>query len=102
LVNHAWAVHGQNNVEETFKVTQQVIDLYKEEADKQQAGLSVLPKNKDEIAAVQSLNDVGVAYFIQAESLMRQQKNDEPEDLPAYCRKVSLRAAWDHVECSGG
>jgi len=96
LVNHAWAVHGQNNVEETFKVTQQVIDLYKEEADKQQAGLSVLPKNKDEIAAVQSLNDVGVAYFIQAESLMRQQKNDEAKKIfQLIVEKYPYAQAWD-------
>ncbi|MDD4941650.1 MAG: hypothetical protein PHE65_07090, partial [Candidatus Omnitrophica bacterium] len=72
LINKAWSSHGHRDIENTLKYTQQVIDLYKAEADSLQANLSALPKHKDEIDAVGALNDVATAYFIQAEIYMRQ------------------------------
>ncbi len=96
LTNKAWAVHGKRDIDATFKVTQQCIDLYKEQADKLQASLSALPKNKDEIEAVQVLNDVATAYFIQAESLMRQQRIEEAKKIfQLIIDKYSYAQAWD-------
>jgi len=66
----AWQAHGikdQEHYSLTLEYTQQLIDLYKDEADKQQASLRAFPKNKDEIGQVAALNDVGTAYFIQGE-----------------------------------
>ena len=73
LVIRAWEAHGKNNIEETFKITQRCIDLYREEARQQQASLNALPKGAD-IANYQILNDVATCYFIQAESYMRHEK----------------------------
>ena len=34
LLEKAWAAHGKRDIEATAKFTQQLIDLYKDEADK--------------------------------------------------------------------
>ncbi len=96
LVNKSWAVHGKKDVEATFQYTQELIDLYKDEADKEQASLSFLPKNKDEINKVSVLNDVATAYFIQAESYMRQQKLEEAKKIfKLIIDKYYYGQAWD-------
>ncbi|MDD5512881.1 MAG: hypothetical protein PHD09_03860, partial [Candidatus Omnitrophica bacterium] len=77
LIVKAWAAHGKKDVEATFKYTQEIIDLYAQEADQQQASLKSLPKSKDEINAVASLNNVATAYFIQGESYRDQEKIDQ-------------------------
>ena len=77
LIVKSWQAHGKKDVEETFKYTQQLIDLYKDEADKQQASLRWLPKNRPDIEAVSALNDVATAHFIQGESYRDQEKKDE-------------------------
>ncbi|MBM3244136.1 MAG: hypothetical protein FJZ12_04830, partial [Candidatus Omnitrophica bacterium] len=96
LIDKAWAAHGKRDAEVTFKYTQQLIDLYKEKADKDQAGLREMPKRKDEIESVSALNDVATAYFIQAESFMRQ---DDPikakELLLLVIEKYPYAQAWD-------
>ncbi|MBU0710249.1 MAG: hypothetical protein KJ793_06040 [Candidatus Omnitrophica bacterium] len=96
LITKAWEVHGKREIEATFKYTQQLIDLYKERADKEQASLTELPKNKEEIEAVQILNDVATAYFIQAESYMRQEKLEEAKKIfQLVIDKYSYAQAWD-------
>ncbi|MDD5409231.1 MAG: glycoside hydrolase family 2 TIM barrel-domain containing protein [Candidatus Omnitrophica bacterium] len=96
LTTKAWIAHGKRDIESTFKYTQECIDLYKEQADKEQASLSALPKNKKEIEAVQALNDVTTCYFIQAESLMRQQKLDDAKKIfKLIVDKYSYGQAWD-------
>ncbi len=96
LINKAWEAHGKKDVENTFKYSQQCIDLYKEQASKLQSGLKSLPKNKDEIESVQVLNDVAIAYFIQAEILMRQGKNDEAKKAFENIEKnYSYAQGWD-------
>ena len=77
LITKAWAAHGQKNIEDTFKYTNQVIELYSKEADSEQATLPVMPSKPPQIEAVQSLNDVATAYFIQGESYREQGKKDE-------------------------
>ncbi|MCX7927229.1 MAG: hypothetical protein N2606_03735 [Candidatus Omnitrophica bacterium] len=96
LINKAWLLHGQRKVEETFAVTQQIIELYKDQADKQQASLSALPKGKEEIEKVQILNDVATAYFIQAESYMRQGKIEEAKNIfKLIIERYPCAQAWD-------
>jgi len=96
LTTKAWISHGKKDIEATFKYTQECIDLYKQQADKEQSSLTSLPKNKKEIEAVQALNDVTTCYFIQAESLMRQQKTDEAKKIfKLIMDKYSYGQAWD-------
>jgi Glycosyl hydrolases family 2, TIM barrel domain len=96
LTTKAWIAHGKKDIEATFKYTQECIDLYKAQAELEQASLTALPKNKKEIEAVQALNDVTTCYFIQAESLMRQQKTDEAKKIfKLIMNKYSFGQAWD-------
>ncbi|MDP2906273.1 MAG: glycoside hydrolase family 2 TIM barrel-domain containing protein [Candidatus Omnitrophota bacterium] len=96
LLVKAWEAHGNKDIEGTFKYTNQVIELYGAEADKQQAGLTAMPKARPDIEAVQSLNDVATAYFIQAESYRDQGKYDESIGVfKTVIDKYSYGQAWD-------
>ena len=39
LINKCWQAHGKRDVQATFKYTQELIDLYIGEAEKEQASL---------------------------------------------------------------
>ena len=96
LITKAWEAHGAKDIEATFKYTLQCIDLYKNEADREQASLKKLPKGKDEIEAVPALNDVATAYFIQAESYMRQGKIEEAKKIfQLIIDNYPFAQAWD-------
>ncbi len=96
LIVKAWHSHGQKNVEETFKYTQELIDLYKDEADKQQAALKKLPKDRKDIESASALNDVATAYFIQGESFRNQGKNEEAvKAFEVVVDKYPFGQAWD-------
>jgi beta-glucuronidase len=96
LTTKSWIAHGKRDIEATNKYTQECIDLYKQQAERQQASLTALPKNKKEIEAVQALNDVATCYFIQAESLMRQQKNKEAKEIfKIIIDKYAYGQGWD-------
>jgi len=96
LIVKSWEAHGKKDVEATFKYTQQLIDLYKEEADRQQASLRQLPKNRPDIEAVSALNDVATAYFIQGESYRNQGKKEEAiQAFKVVVEKYPYAQAWD-------
>jgi len=96
LIVKAWEAHGKRDREATLKFTQQVIDLYKDVADKQQASLKAPPQARDEIEQVATLNDVATAYFIQAEILMRQEKIEEAKKIfQLIIDKYPYAQAWD-------
>ena len=96
LTTRAWTAHGKHDIEATNKYTQECIDLYKNQAEKEQASLTALPKNKKEIEAVQVLNDVATCYFIQAESSLRQGKIDEAKKiLQLIIDKYPFAQSWD-------
>lgn len=96
LINKAWQAHGKKDVETTLKITQQLINLYKDKADSQQANLRAMPKSKEEIDAVAELNDVATAYFIQAESYMRQGMTEEAKKLfRLVIEKYPYAQSWD-------
>ena len=93
VVNSLTQSYSQGDL---IKYTKECIDLYREQAQKEQASLTALPKNKKEIEAVQALNDVTTCYFIQAESLMRQEKNEEAKKIfKLIIDKYSYGQAWD-------
>jgi len=96
LINKAWEAHGKRDLEQTFKLTGECIALYQADAEKQQASLKEMPKNKDEIEAVQALNDVATAYFIQAEAMMRQDKKEEAKKIfELIVNKYPYAQGWD-------
>lgn len=99
LIVKAWGVHGvkdEKHFQETLKVTQELIDLYKDEADKEQASLKAFPKSKSEIMAAQILNDVGTAYFIQGECFRDQGKNQEAiKAFKVVVYQYCYAQAWD-------
>ncbi|MCX5703066.1 MAG: hypothetical protein NT066_00995 [Candidatus Omnitrophica bacterium] len=82
LIVKAWGVHGKKDAQATFQYTQQLIDLYAQEADIQQASLKGLPKNRPDIEQVAALNDVATAYFIQGESYRYHRTAAQPVTLP--------------------
>lgn len=96
LIIKAWEAHAKRDIEATFKYTQECIDLYRDEAGKEQATLKALPKGKDEINAVEVLNNVATAYFIQAESYMRQDKPEKAKEVfQLIIDKYYYAQAWD-------
>ncbi len=95
LISKAWEAHGKNDIENTFKYTQECIDLYKEQADAQQASLAGIPKDT-EIPLYSILNNVATCYFIQAESYMRQGKINEAKGLfNLIIERYPYAQAWD-------
>ncbi|MCG8430838.1 MAG: hypothetical protein MJA29_06680 [Candidatus Omnitrophica bacterium] len=97
LIVGAWQSKGAKDFEATMKFTQQLIDLYEEEALAQQSSLSALPKNKPDIQAVQTLNDVGTSYFIQGEAYRDILKDKEKaiEKFKVVVYKFCFAQAWD-------
>lgn len=96
LINKAWEAHGRNDVDAAFRYTEDCIKLYKADADKQNVSLKATPKAKNEIAAVQIMNDVATAYFIEAESYMRQNKPKEAQEIfQLIIDKYPYAQAWD-------
>ena len=99
LINKAWAVHGIKDEEHyklTLEYTKQIIDLYKDQADKQQSFLKRFPESKNEIGSAQSLNDVGTAYFIQGECYRDQVKNEEAiKAFKIVMYQYCFAQAWD-------
>ena len=99
LIVKAWEVHGIKDEEHyklTLQYTQQLIDLYKDEADRQEASLKAFPKNKNEIEQVAVLNDVGTAYFIQGECYRDQAKFAEAiKAFKVVMYQYCYAQAWD-------
>ena len=97
LIVKAWAAKGEGKFDETMQYTSLIIQLYKDQADKQQNSLRGFPVNRPDIEALQSLNDVGTAYFIQAEAWRDIKKNND-EALKAFRIVVDnycFAQAWD-------
>ncbi len=96
LILRCWEAHGKKDQEATLKATQELIYLYKDEADQQQASLKALPESKEEIGAVTALNDVATAYFIQGESYRYFGKEKEAiESFRTVVEKYPYAQAWD-------
>ena len=91
LITKAWVAQGERKFEEVFKYTQECIDLHKEQADKEHSALRDYPAKEQA-----PLSDVAVAYFIQAEALMRQEKLKEAkEKFQFVVEHYRFAVAWD-------
>jgi len=96
LITKARDARDMKDIDAAVAFAEQCIDLYKVEADKEQATLAALPKTRLEIEAVQTLNDVATAYFIQGESYREQGKSDEAiKAFKAVVEKYNYAQAWD-------
>ena len=91
LITKAWDAQGKREFDKAIEYTQKCIDLYKEEAGRQHTLL------KDYPASAQiPLSDVAVAYFIQAEASMRQEKLKEAkEKFQFIIDRYRYAVAWD-------
>jgi len=95
LIVQAWGLQ-KKDPEAALKATNQLIELYKSEADAQQRSLSKLPGKRPEIEAVQLLNDVGTAYFIQGEIYREQGKREEAiKAFKVVVDNYYYAQAWD-------
>lgn len=91
LITKAWDAQGKREFEQVFKYTKECIDLYKKEADAEHAMLKDYP-SKDQ----SPLSEVAVAYFIQGEALMRQEKFPEAKEKFQYViDNYRFAVAWD-------
>ena len=68
LIAKAWDMQGKRQYDKVFEFTQACIETYKQEADQQHATLTSYPST-----VTDPFTSVALAYFIQAEALMRQQ-----------------------------
>ncbi len=75
-VNRGWSRLGERKFEEVREITNECIQKFSEEADRQAEGLSRLVPAGPE-SPYRVMNNVATCYFIKAESYMRQDKNDE-------------------------
>ena len=76
LLIRAWEAWGAKDYEKTFYWTEMCIELYSEEAKKQQAFLISLPST-EAIDQYETLNAVGTSFFIQGEAYLSQEKIEE-------------------------
>jgi len=96
LIAKARAARDRNDIDAAVATLQQCIDLYQDEADKEQASLKALPKGKPEIEAVPALNDVATAYFILGEIYRDQAKiEDSIRAFKTILTKYCFAQAWD-------
>lgn len=95
LIVEAWGKQ-RKDPEAALKATNKLIELYKDEADAQQKSLNKLPGKRPEIEAVQSLNDVATAYFIQGEIYREQARKEEAiKAFKIVVEKYPYAQAWD-------
>ena len=95
LIVRAWEAWGAKDYEKTFYYTDKCIELYAEDAKKEQIALIALPSTEtmDQYAA---LNAVGTSFFIQGEAYLSQGKIDEAKNVfSAAIEKYSYAQNWD-------
>jgi beta-glucuronidase len=96
LINKAWETRGKKDYAAAFVYTQRCIDLYQEDAIKQQAELGKGFPARGKEGTFQQLNDVATCYFIRAEIFVEQQKNEEAKKiLTLIIEKFPSAQAWD-------
>lgn len=94
-VTKSWEAIGERNFDKVLEYTNKCIDLYKAEADKSAKEMTGFPL-KEDMARYQILNDVATCYFIQAEALMRQGKNDDAIQIfKMITERYKYAQAWD-------
>ncbi|MBU1912683.1 MAG: hypothetical protein KKB22_04035, partial [Candidatus Omnitrophica bacterium] len=76
MIVRAWEAWGAKDYDKTFYWTAKCIELYSEEAKKEQASLTGLPAT-DAMDRYETLNAVGTSFFIQGEAYLVQDKIEE-------------------------
>jgi beta-glucuronidase len=80
MVVRAWEAWGAKDYDKTFYWTAKCIELYSEEAKKEQASLTGLPAT-DAMDRYETLNAVGTSFFIQGEVYLVQDKIEEAKKV---------------------
>jgi beta-glucuronidase len=96
LIAKAREARDSNDIDTAVTILKQCIDLYKDQADKEQASLKAMPIGRPEIEAVPALNDVATAYFILGEIYRDQGKVEESiAAFKTVLTKYCFAQAWD-------
>jgi tetratricopeptide (TPR) repeat protein len=80
MIVRAWEAWGAKDYDKTFYWTAKCIELYSEEAKKEQASLTGLPA-MDAMDRYETLNAVGTGFFIQGEVYLAQDKIEEAKKV---------------------
>lgn len=95
LTLKAWEASGEQNYQAVEAYTKKCIELYGDEARRQQRSLSDFPPMKKQ-SAFDVLNNVATCYFIRAEALLRQGKRQEArEAFQLIIDEYSFAQYWD-------
>ena len=78
-VKKAWSLNGERKFDEVYKITDECIEKFSEEADKLASPLKDFPKDGDPNYSI--MNDVAVCYFIKAEALYEDNKKEEAQNI---------------------
>ncbi|MFH1478645.1 MAG: glycoside hydrolase family 2 TIM barrel-domain containing protein [Candidatus Omnitrophota bacterium] len=95
LILRAWEAWGAKDYEKTFEYTTRCIELYSDEAKKEQALLKGFPAI-DAIEQYAALNAVGTSFFIQGEAYLLNGKIDEARKaFNTAITEYSYSQNWD-------
>ena len=95
LIVRAWEAWGAKDYERAFYYTNQCIELYSEEAKREQASLKDFP-SIEAIDQYITLNAVGTSYFIQGEVYLSQENIDEAKRVfKTAIEEYSFAQNWD-------
>lgn len=95
LVRQTWAASSKGNWDELSTLFDQCVELYEEQAVEDHNKLTNFP-SRDVIEEYQLMNHVATCYFVKAEGLMHQGKNEEATALfGEIIKKFKWTQAWD-------
>ena len=95
MIIRAWEAWGAKDQDNAFYWTNKCIEMYSEEAKKEQAVLTDLPTT-DTIDQYETLNAVGTSFFIQGEAYLSQGKTEEAKKAFGIAIKdYSFAQNWD-------
>ncbi len=94
-VKKSWEASGKNNLTFVIELTNECIENYGQEAQRQQASLNNFPVSGQE-KDYEVLNDVGTCMFIQAEALMNNGRGEEAKSIfERAIKEYKWAQAWD-------
>ena len=95
LTIKAWDALAKKDYDAVWAYTQKCIDLYQDEARRQQNSLQAFPPREKQ-SVFNALNNVATCYFIRAEALMRQNKWQEAhQTFQIIMDNFSFAQYWD-------
>ncbi len=97
ITTKAWEALNSKNYDSAVGYAKKCIEMYEKQAVEMQKGLKEpVTGDKDAVAKLWALNDVGTCFFIMGQALEKQEKNAEA--LAAYkqlAEKVPFAQCWD-------